>query len=207
MDYWRAKGWEWKFTWCGVGSRDVPVEGMLIMRWVGHAMALLGGVLCTGDADGADDYFHQGYLLGKVQSMPPAQIYYTQLKNNRNLSHDISKGHHEAEMYETFPEAQALAFKARGTFNGLFAKGIALHTRNAFQVLSETLDNPRWVTVFWAQPVGKKSQVKGGTNTAVQLSIMYGIKRVNLYNLDEREKFVGWLMQQLAKQNIPIPTT
>lgn len=207
MEYWKAEGWDWKFTWCGVGSREVPVEGALILVWVGRALALLGGVLCTGDASGADDYFHQGYLLGKSDSMPPAQIYFTQLKNPRGLTHDIYKGHHQAEMYDTYQEAQAMAFRARGTFNGLFPAGVALHTRNAFQVLSETLDNPRWVTVFWAKPIGKKSQVKGGTNTVVQLSIMNGIKRINLYNMDEREKFVGWLMQQLAKKNIPIPTT
>lgn len=205
MDFWKAMGWEWSFTWCGVGSRDVPEEFEPLLIWVGHCMALLKGVLCTGDATGSDYLFWQGYERGKAENMPPAQIYYTKLKNMRSLSHDPFKGHHEAERYDTYAEAQALAFRARGSFEGLFPSGIGLHTRNAFQVLSEELCFPRWITVFWAKPVGKKGLVSGGTNTAVQLSVMNNIKKVNLYIEEDRIKFVEWLKGQLVKKGIPVP--
>jgi len=205
MELWKNMGWEWRFTWCGVGSRDVEPDLIPVLEWVGHCLALLGGVLCTGDAEGSDLFFYTGYTRGRGPNMPPAQVYYTRLKNQRKLSHEPFQGCHEAECYDTYEEAKALAFRARGSFEGLFPSGIGLHTRNAFQVLSETLDNPRWVTVFYAKPVGKKGNVSGGTNTAVQISIMHGVKKVNLYVPEERERFIAWITEQLTKQNIDIP--
>jgi hypothetical protein len=206
MELWKNMGWEWSFVWCGVGTRDVPAEHVPLLVWIGHCMALLGGVLSTGDAPGSDTYFYLGYNQGKKENMPPAQIYYTRLKKQRaGLSHDPLRGEHEAERYETYEAAKAIAFKARGSFEGLFPSGVGLHTRNAFQVLSETLEDPRWITLFYATPVGKKGKVSGGTNTAVQISIMHGIKKVNLYVEEERTKFVEWLKGQLTKRGISIP--
>jgi len=208
MDLWKSLGHEWTFTWCGVGSREVPEDVAPILVWIGESMALLGGVLCTGDAAGSDELFYRGYLKGleKKPSLPPAQIYFTKLKNQRGLQHDPVKGYHEAERYDTIDEARAIAFKARGSFEGLFPSGIGLHTRNAFQVLSETLQDPRWITVFYAEPANKKNtRWKGGTNTAVQISIGHLIKKVNLYIEDERNKFVDWIKQQLIKRGIEIP--
>ncbi|MNZ43801.1 hypothetical protein D3C78_614130 [compost metagenome] len=168
-------------------------------------MAMLGGVLCSGDAIGSDYLFWEGYEAGKRANMPPAQIYYTKKKNMRNLSYDAVKGHHEAEQYETYDEAQSIAFRARGSFEGLFPSGIALHTRNAFQVLSEELCFPRWITIFWARPVGKKGKVDGGTNTAVQISIMNNVPCVNLYVEEQRTKFIGWVTAQLIKKGLSVP--
>jgi len=171
-------------------------------------MALLGGVLCTGDAPGSDSVFLEGYERGKAVTMPPAQIYFTKLKNMRNLKQDHCKGHHEAEWYGTFEEAKMLAHRARGSFEGLFPSGIALHTRNAFQVLSEDLDKPRWITIFWAVPTTKKKPAKawkGGTNTAVQLSIMHGIPYINLWDVDQRNKCIEWITKQLIKEGIGVP--
>lgn len=207
MELWKNMGWKWHFTWCGVGTRDVPEEHVPLLIWVGHCMALLGGVLCSGDAPGSDTYFYIGYNQGKTEDMPPAQVYYTKLKKQRaGLSHAPIRGEHEAERYDTYEAAKALAFKARGSFEGLFPSGIGLHTRNAFQVLSETLEDPRWITLFYAEPANKKgTRWKGGTNTAAQISIMRGVKKVNLYVEEERTKFVEWLKGQLTKRGISIP--
>ncbi len=208
MELWKSMGWEWKFTWCGVGTRDVAPEHQPILIWVGECMTLLGGVLCTGDAIGSDELFYRGVLKATPQltKAPPPQIYYTRLKNQRNLQHNPLVGHHEAEQYDTFEEAQAIAFRARGSFEGLFPSGIGLHTRNAFQVLGETLQDPRWITVFYAQPANKKgTRWHGGTNTAVQISIQNGIKIVNLYVEEDRNKFIDWLKGQLTKQGLEIP--
>lgn len=204
-DLWTSMGLKWHFRWCGVGSRDVPDDMVPLLIWAGHCMALLGGVLCTGDAPGSDEYFLTGYESGKASDMPPAQVYYTALKNQRNLTHDVVKGHHEAERYPTHDAAKAMAFKARGSFEGLYPSGIGLHSRNPMQVLSETLEHPVWVVLFYAEPVGRQGKVKGGTNTAVQVAIMHDIKRVNLYVGEERDKFINWMKAQLTKREIPIP--
>ena len=206
MELWQSMGWLWKFVWCGVGSRDVPDDIARLQIWVGHCLALLGGVLSTGDAPGSDSNFTIGYEQGKSNDMPPAQIYYTRLKNQKGLSHDPVKGHHEAEQYPTHEHSKAIAFKARGSFEGLFASGIGLHSRNPMQVLSHTLEHPVWLIVFYAKPVGKKGLVvKGGTNTTYQISMMNHIRCVNLYNDEQRVKFIKWLKRQLTKRGIAMP--
>lgn len=204
-DLWKSMGFKWHFRWCGVGSRDVPEAIAPFLIWAGHCMALLGGVLSTGDADGSDSLFLLGYLNGKTEEMPPAQIYFTKLKNQRGLPHDPIKGYHEAECYETYEAAKTLAFRARGSFEGLFPSGIGLHTRNSMQVLSETLEDPVWVTLFYARPVGKQDKVDGGTNTAVQISVMSNVKKVNFYVAEERQKFTKWIIEQLTKRGIAVP--
>jgi hypothetical protein len=208
MELWEIWGYEWSFTWCGVGTRpaDLTEEITKVQIWTGHCMALLGGVLCTGDAEGSDYNFFVGYNRGRKPKMPPAQIYFTRKKNQRNLPHDAQLGQHEFEMYpEVGHMAQDMAFEARGSFEGLFPSGIALHSRNALQVLSETLDKPRKYTIFAAKPVGKKGLVKGGTNTAVQISRKNKIPVVNLYVEEERTKFIEWLTRQLTTRNIAVP--
>lgn len=206
MELWKIWEYEWEFTWCGVGSREVTPEVVVLQEWIGHCMALLGGVLCTGDAIGSDTNFFVGYNRGRKSKMPPAQIYYTRKKNQRNLEHDARMGQHEFEMYpEVCHMAQDMAYEARGSFEGLFPSGIALHSRNALQVMSETLDNPRRMTIYYARPVGKRGNVSGGTNTAVKISRKNKIPTVNLYVEEQRIKFVEWLTKQLTDRNIPIP--
>lgn len=207
MERWKDWGFEWEFTWCGVGSRhDIDAEMEKLMVWIGHCLALMGGVLCTGDAEGSDTHFFVGYNRGRQSKMPPAQIYYTKKKNQRNLPHDPVLGQHEFEQYYEFVSlAQEIAYEARGSFEGLFPSGIALHSRNAMQVLSETLDNPRKFTIYFAKPVGKKGLVRGGTNTAVQISRKNKIPTVNLWVEEQRLKFIDWVKRQLTQRNIPIP--
>jgi hypothetical protein len=212
MELWTDYGYTWSFTWCGVGSRDFAPETPNIENtviWIGHCLALIGGVLCTGDAIGSDAAFKVGYDIGRKESpynLPPAQVYYTRLKNQRGLTQNAREGQHELESYpDSKLIAQEIAYEARGSFEGLFPSGIALHTRNAFQVLSETLQNPRKFTVLYAKPVGKKLNVKGGTNTANKISLKNKIPVVNLWVDVERDNFIDWLTRQLVNRNIPVP--
>ena len=207
MELWKDWGYQWDFTWCGVGSRDnITPEIRSHMVWIGESLALMGGVLCTGDAPGSDTHFWEGYNFGRQPGMPPAQVYYTQKKNQRGSVHNAREGLHELERYpETQHIAQDIAFDARGSFEGLFPSGIALHTRNAFQVLGEDLKSPRRFTVFFAKPVGKQGLVAGGTNTSVQISRRYKIPTINLWLEDQRDGFAKWITDQLTQKGIPIP--
>lgn len=190
-----------KFVWTGVGSREVPEEIAEYQRWVGHQMALLGGKLSTGDAIGSDENFLTGYNEGiqERDGSSPAEVHYTWRKNKRGLVHCPARGFHEAERYDTFDRAQEIAHVARGSFNGLFPSGIALHTRNAFQVLGVSLDRPAWLCVLYARPIGKRGNVKGGTNTAKRIADMNNIPVVNIYLPEEREKLTNWINGQLTK--------
>jgi hypothetical protein len=211
MELWTDLGFEWKFTWCGVGSHQgVPDDIQELQVWIGHCLALIGGVCCTGDAPQSDTNFYDGYMEGRKRSgynLPPGQVYYTRLKNQKNSHHSPRNGFHELECYpESQVIAQDLAYEARGSFQGLFPSGIALQTRNVFQVLSEDLQHPRKFTVLWAPYKTKNgSQLQGGTNTAYQLSRKNKIPVVNLWVQTERHKFIDWLVKQLNDRKIPLP--
>lgn len=212
MELWKDWGFTWSFTWCGVGTHSlekIPADVEELIKWIGHCMALIGGVLATGDAPGCDTFFWIGYEQGRKESsytLPPAQIYYTRKKNQRNSTHSPKLGYHELEMYpDTAHIAADIAYEARGSFEGLFPSGIALHTRNAFQVLSEDLLHPRKFTVLFAKPVGKQGKCAGGTNTANMISRKNKIPVVNLWIEEERTKFIEWVKRQLTIRNLPIP--
>lgn len=211
MDLWTDLGYSWSLTWCGVGSREVPDDIRDVQVWVGYCLGLIGAVLSTGDAIGSDYNFMLGYEAARPKcstyKLPPTQVYYTGLKNQRKLTHCPSKGHHQLEMYpDTMVIAQDMAYEARGSFEGLFSSGIALHTRNALQVLSETLAHPRKFTVIYAKPVGKRLNVKGGTNTTNKIARKNKIPVINLWVEVERTNFIDWLSRQLINRNLEVPT-
>jgi hypothetical protein len=104
---------------------------------------------------------------------------------------------------DVYDEAIQLALEARGSWNGLGTGGIQLHTRNTMQVLGETLRVPSAMAVYWARPVGRQGNVRGGTNTAVQLARRFKVPELNLYlsEVVERmwaglEKRRDWLCEE-----------
>ncbi|MNY69602.1 hypothetical protein D3C86_2075610 [compost metagenome] len=48
--------------------------------------------------------------------------------------------------------------------------------------------------------------MSGGTNTAVQVAVMHGVRKVNLYVDEDRERLIDWITAQLTKKGIPVPT-
>lgn len=199
-------GYTFKFVWTGVGSREVPEEKKVLQEWVGEQLGLLGGVLSTGDAPGSDENFYIGYQRAVANKsrfyLPPAQIYYTSLKNQRNSTHNPIEGYHCLENYpETIGQAEAAAFRARGSFNGLFKSGIALHSRNAFQVLGEDMNQPRKFVIFYAEPKGKRGLVNGGTNTTVQIAKYENVKSINLFLEEDEARLREWIAKQFQFLN------
>lgn len=188
-------GFDLKGPWAGVGARDTPDEVLLLMaRYACTAYDLKLGQLRSGDAIGADFAFWVGAKLSSNFPELKAKIYLSRngfqqrwvnpkapFINSKNLPEEI------------YVAAQNIACKARGGFYGLGKGGIALMTRNAFQLLSETLLHPVSKMIYYAQPVGKSERVKGGTNCALQIAIEYNIPRLNLYLEENQELLVNWL--------------
>lgn len=190
------------FVWTGVGSRIVPTIIADYQAMVGGMMAELGGQLRTGDAFGSDENFLRGYneAIFNMSYMPPAEVYYTRLANRRGLVHDPARGYFEAEQYESFEKAKRIAEKARGSFQNLKDWGIALHTRNVYQVLGTELDKRSWLCILYAEPAGKKGRVKGGTNTALQVAKRFNVPTVNIYTEEVRWALKRWLLDQLERK-------
>ena len=191
------------FVWTGVGSRVVPTAIAEYQAMVGGMMAELGGQLRTGDAFGSDENFLDGYnkAIAELPNMPPAEVYYTRLANRRGLIHDPASGYFEAEQYETFEKAKVIAEVARGSFQNLKDWGIALHTRNVYQVLGPELDKRSWLCILYAEPSGKKGRVKGGTNTALQIAKRFNVPTANIYTEEARWALKRWLLDQLEKKH------
>lgn len=191
-----------KKYYAGVGSRETPDDVLLLMIRLGRTLADVGYTLSSGDAIGADRAFWFGATLSPRHAEIGCRIYlhkdgYQGRFNNPKLGFLVA-----TQFKETWEKAQALASAARGGFYGLGAGGIALHTRNVFQIYGHTLRAPVQALYYWATPKGKMEKVSGGTNTAVQIGIKANLpQRINLYLPDGRARAVAFL----TKYETPMP--
>lgn len=191
-----------KLYYAGVGSRETPDDVLLLMIRLGRTLADLGYTLSSGDAIGADRAFWYGATLSPRHREVGCRIYLH--KNGyQGRFNDPANGFLVAPQFtETWEKAQALASAARGGFYGLGPGGIALHTRNVFQVYGHTLRAKVKSIYYWAEPKGKQERVGGGTNTALQIAIKANLEqRINLYFPEMRDRALAFL----AKYETAVP--
>lgn len=172
---------EFKGWFAGVGSRDTPEEVCRVMRRLAVVLYAQGYGLSSGDARGADRAFWEGAILSPFYRKIGARIYLSD-QCVRGRKADPENFFFNAQEFHTFEKAKALAFEARGSFNGLDEWGINLHSRNVMQIYGGGLQDKVEYLIYWAIPVGKSEKVRGGTNTALQLAKKAEVKhRINLY--------------------------
>ena len=168
------KGW-----FAGIGSRTTPHDICLLMQDISKVFYAQGYGLSSGDATGADRAFWEGAIESPYYRQIGARIYLSEAEV-RGRKADPSNFFFNALEFPTHPKAKEIASNARGGFGGLSEWGINLHTRNTFQILGANLTDPVSYLIYWA-PTLPKEQVKGGTNTALQIAIQHKIKhRINL---------------------------
>ena len=173
-------------VYAGVGSRETPEDILELMSELGKALCEDGWILSSGDAIGADRAFYEGARRASNFSEAMVRIYLSRngFWNGHEAVYVGSKpGLLDATTFtDTYEQAKQMALEARGSFERLSPGGIALHTRNVFQIHGHTLQDKVKALVYWGIPKGKGEKVHGGTNTALQLAIKSGIeKRINLY--------------------------
>lgn len=171
----------------GVGSRETPVFVLLLIELVGELYCALGYTGRSGFALGAD----RGFYVGAQRCLRFEEVGFDNYLPNDwffnkaefgFIKPDPARRIYDARRFtETYDEAMQMALEARGSWNGLGPAGIQLHTRNTMQVFGHTLKLPSAQLSCWARPVGKRGQVSGGTNTAVQLALRHNISVRNLY--------------------------
>ncbi|MNU58017.1 hypothetical protein D3C71_471450 [compost metagenome] len=170
------KGW-----FAGVGSRETPDEILALMRQVSQALYAAGYGLSSGDAEGADTAFYEGALASRQFQTNGARIYLA-WDGVRGRAADPKNFFYDATKFPTWETARSMASEVHPAWEKCGRGGIAMHTRNVFQILGHMLNDPVKAIIYWAKPVGKTETVKGGTNMALQMSIRAGIpKRINLY--------------------------
>lgn len=180
-DFWDFRGRRFVAI---VGSREAPTEALTMARDLGRALTDRGIAVSSGDADGMDLAGYEGAVTSPSFDLVGARIFLHKSPvhyKTRPPRYADERIFFNASRFHNWEQAQALAFEARGSFEGLYEGGIALHTRNAYQILLDDLQSPVGAAVYWARPVGKKGNVKGGTNTAVQLARRFNVPSTNLY--------------------------
>jgi len=170
----------------GVGSRKVPAyiePGMTqICTWLNP----LNIIMRSGGADGCDTIVEAASVNTKI-FLPWNGFNGRYVDNINYFCEDINS--------ENDLKAQKIASEIIPWWNKLGRVAKLFHTRNIYQVLDSTLDNPSILTIFWAPIINK--DIKGGTRSAVRLSlrekiptVFCGIKNGKLDPIEITEKYL-----------------
>ena len=156
----------------GVGSRETPVEVLIIMNKIALFLAKHNFIVRHGNAKGADKAF----------DISPKEVY---LPWN-----GFEGGYVDYKEYFLFnPKAYEYIDLCCLHFNNLTQGGQKLHLRNIHQVLGRDLKTPSKFLICWT-PNGK---VQRGTATAIKLAEIMNIPVLNLglYNINELELIIN----------------
>lgn len=157
----------------GVGARNTSKEILEVIRDIATFLAKEGYTLRSGGAEGADAAFEVG---ADVVDCTLKEIYIPwdgfQNRNEGSGSVFIRGG---------CSKALDIVSKVHPAWEKLSRGARALHARNVYQVLGKDLNTPSSFLICYA-PELSNGQVKGGTNTAVQIARQNNIQVLNLYN-------------------------
>ncbi len=157
--------------YAGIGSRQTPPDIQHKMTEIAHRLDSMGYYLRSGGAQGADTAFELG--ANKKQIFLPWDGFNGRRENGKDY---IVPPYNEA-LVELFHPNPLLLSKA----------GRKLMSRNSYQVLGPTLDNPVDFVLCWTRD-GKSG---GGTGQALRLAKAYNIPIFNMKNgLDEFSTFM-----------------
>ncbi len=182
--------------WTGVGSRETPPDILLMMEFIGKLLTDLGYVMRSGGAEGADTAFYAGCKKSDKFYEATPEVFLSwdgMTAYGKKWYHDPKEGYLDAHRYDTWQAANAIALETRGSWERCGWGGQQHHTRNVFQVIGTDLASPSNFLICWAQPVGKKGYVRGGTATAVKLAIQKHIEVFNLYHAEHYNRMVDFL--------------
>ncbi|QBJ02806.1 DprA-like DNA recombination-mediator protein [Pseudomonas phage Psa21] len=178
----------------GVGSRTVPEWALELMIRLGRTYTDLGYQMSSGDAWDSDRAFLYGAAQSKRYQEIGAKVYLHKDGTNGRWIKD-NPFYYDASLFDTTvaTTARSMAILARGSTWGLNETGLALHTRNVYQIHGINLDELVKAIYFYAEPLGK-TKVSGGTNTALQLAVKAGVPIVkNLYYQETVDEITKWL--------------
>lgn len=175
----------------GVGSRDTPKDILKVIRKVSKKLVLNGYTLRSGGADGADEYFYEGWLDAYQENIlvPCAEIY---LPWERFNNHSTGTNYILVRDKSTISQAEELVNQIHPVASKLSRGAKALHTRNCFQVLGKDLQTPSTLFLCYAK-VDRNGEPSGGTRTAIKIAERIGLKVSNLFVQEDLNRVLKYL--------------
>lgn len=168
----------------GIGARGTPEDIGKIMTDLAAKLSETH-TLRSGAADGADTFFENGAQVGDIY-LPWKK--FNDRENKASERALIYYAAYDKEIERRAAEIASNVHPAWENCNGTVRK---FHQRNVYQILGHNLNKPSDFVVFWAVPDG--DQVKGGTNTAVQLAKTRNIPTYNLYDDNVKARILKWI--------------
>ena len=159
----------------GIGARKTPKATLDLMFNIGIKMALLGHILRSGGAAGADKAFENG--CKSVSGI--REIFYAR---------------------DSTLESESFAAQYHGAWDRCSPYVRKLHGRNSFQILGINLDSPSDGVICWT-PDGvidhqHRTIKTGGTGTAISIASESGITVWNLSRPEHQQLWHNWLIDK-----------
>ena len=179
--------------YAGIGSRETPQDIGLIMTNLARECELAGFILRSGGAKGADTFFENGV------SDPANKQIFIHDEWVRGRRHDRRLGIYNAQRFDNYADAYALAAEVHGHWHKCGNVARELHARNVYQVLGEDMAPETYSSflVCWAIP-DIHGVPEGGTRTAWQIARMHNISCYNLALRADRDRIEAWLDSRKA---------
>ena len=182
----------------GVGSRETPSAILKLMEDIGEKLASQGWTLRSGGAIGADQAFERGMFkfagLDGPYDWTPAEIYlpWSGYEDHFKHTHGGLNILPSAIHFETEAIAEGMAMAIHPAWEACKQGAKKMHTRNVFQVLGKTLDQPSKMLIAWTR-LDKHGNPKGGTATAINLANENGVSTFNLNKAEDFDRINKWL--------------
>ena len=150
--------------YAGIGSRETPKKVGETMISIARLLEKNGFGLNSGGAPGADSYFEQGSTEFFRKIYLPWDGFNGKYSNNKD--------------YIVPPDASEFTDKYHPNPKALSKKGRLFMSRNAYQVLGDSLSVDTRVdfVLCWT----KDGKISGGTGQAMRIAKNYGIPVFNL---------------------------
>lgn len=182
----------------GVGSRETPANILKLMESVGFALASQGWTLRSGGAIGADQAFEKGMFRFVGYDQPygwvPAEIYLP-WSGYEDHHRDTHGGLNILPSYIRLEDeqiAEGMAMSVHPAWEACKQGARKMHTRNVFQVLGKTLDQPSKMLIAWTR-LDRQGNPKGGTATAIKLAQDNGVQVFNLNKPEDYTRIEKWI--------------
>jgi len=163
--------------YAGIGSRETPAEVLKLMTAIAQRLSKLGYSLRSGGAEGADIAFESGAAA--------KQIFLPWNSFNDKYA--------DGSSYIIPPLNTELAEQFHPAASKLSQGALKLMSRNSYQVLGPTLDDPVDFVLCWT----KQGTLAGGTAQAMRIAMHHNIPIFN-FGGNGIEEFAKHMMLSLG---------